>query len=312
MHWKFHSITRVSSTLSYLLCDTDLSEWALVEGITTPLKDPIGGKKYDVGASTYKCLYDDERIYFAMTIPGFYKFSTEDNHMCAALATMTKIGSAATFYNMGGCAEPDALMDGCNATTIDMCADHLVDIGAHWELRTTTQGTMYDIGLANPGATSSTSSAVQAQELLPTGDDAIANKDDEYGVSPYCRFDDNDDKAGNEWAGAWKHTKSVDGELGDYIFEMSRLLTTASTKTDAQIQAGGTIEFGISFWDPMQTESGWTDAGHYVTGCGTKWISLKLTETSPQDKTPEAETSGVMTLYSMRAAIAAALTALVF
>lgn len=108
----------------------------------------------------------------------------------------------------------------------------------------------------------------------------IANKDDEYAVSSFCRFDDgdggSDPNAGNEWEGAWLHSEPTEGTMGDYIFEMSRSLKTASTLTDAQLEPGDTIEFGVAYWDPNETEMGWTASGHFLTGCGTDWIDLVL------------------------------------
>jgi hypothetical protein len=96
-------------------------------------------------------------------------------------------------------------------------------------------------------------------------------------VSAYCRLDDNDVDAGNEWSGAWAHSNPVDREAGTYSFELSRLLTTASSKTDAQLVAGATYQFGIAFWDPFQIEAtGWTDSGHYITGCASNFIDLTL------------------------------------
>jgi hypothetical protein len=94
-----------------------------------------------------------------------------------------------------------------------------------------------------------------------TGNDAIANKDDEYAVTPRCRYDDDGPGAGNEWRGAWRHTEPrerpidegdtagdvVDG-TGAYVFELSRSLITSSSDTDAQFDRGGTVDFGFAFW----------------------------------------------------------------
>ena len=238
--------------------DADHSEWASVTSFSTSLVD-ISGNEYTAGKAELKCLHDNSNIYFALEIPGEYNFDTEDNHLCAAIGTMFKVGSKATYINMGGC--PDAAT-GCDAVP-DTCTDYLVDIGAHWELRTTEQGVMYGMN-----ATSG------------TGNDLVANKDDEYGVSPMCRFDDDDDTAGNEWSGAWAHSQTTIGEMGEYTFELSRSLTTASTKTDAQLAKGGVYKFGIAYWDPNQLATGWTDAGHYLTGCGSNWVDLVLGESS--------------------------------
>lgn len=53
------SVGRQISTPSL---DGDLSDWADVTGIVTPIKD-IFGKMYEEGDATYKCLYDEEKIY---------------------------------------------------------------------------------------------------------------------------------------------------------------------------------------------------------------------------------------------------------
>jgi hypothetical protein len=119
-------------------------------------------------------------------------------------------------------------------------------------------------------------------------------------VSPFCRVDDNASAGNGDWAGAWSHDNPVEGELGYYAFELSRSLITANTETDGQMTAGGTQEFGVAFWDPFESEEGWSDPGHYVTGC-INWIELELvadestlggnTESDP----PENTTSGAST-----------------
>jgi len=123
-------------------------------------------------------------------------------------------------------------------------------------------------------------------------DDPIANNDDEYAVSQYCRLDDNGADAGNEWSGAWAHSNPVEGEAGTYTFELSRLLITKSLTTDAQLAAGGTFQFGIAYWDPFQIEeSGWSDSGHYLTGCASEWIDLVLKATSTGTSAPADATT---------------------
>jgi hypothetical protein len=112
---------------------------------------------------------------------------------------------------------------------------------------------------------------------LVNGSD-VFDKKDEYSVAPTCRILDDGAGAGNEWAGAWAHTNPSAGANGTYIFELSRLLTTSSALTDAQLQIGGTYSFGVAFWDPLETEDGWTDPGHYVSGCGAEFMDLVLGE----------------------------------
>ena len=270
--------------------DADHSEWADVEVYTSSLITTTG-TEWDAGNAMLKCLYDEENIYFAFEIPGEYRFSTEDNHLCAAVATMMKVGAKATYLNMGGC--PDA-MGGCADGVPDTCSEYLVDIGGHWELSGTQPNTLYEGEGAN--ATGS-------------GNDLVANKDDEYAASSYCRFDDDDASAGNEWSGAWAHTNPVEGEFGNYHFEMSRKLNTASTVSDAQLAAGETVQFGVAFWDPYEVaETGWTDIGHYVTGCGMKWIDLELATSMDMDTgstadTPATEPSSAVTLTSSLLAV---------
>jgi hypothetical protein len=140
-----------------------------------------------------------------------------------------------------------------------------------------------------------------------SGNDLVANNDDEYGVSPFCRFDDDDDKAGSEWSGAWVHTNPIDGEFGYYRFELSRPLTTASSVTDKQMAVGGSYEFGIAFWDPFETEDGWTDAGHYLTGCSSEWIDLVVevegASGSGSDRLTAAGSTMIMMIMTSVAAV---------
>jgi len=161
---------------------------------------------------------------------------------------------------------------------------------AHWELKTTEQNTYY--GIADSPATVDARQADDTTSMEPPGNDLIANNDDEYAVSPTCRFDDDDAAAGNEWDGAWAHTNSEIGEFGTYHFEMSRSLKTPSTVSDAQLTPGETVQFGLAFWDPYEfAETGWSDTGHFVTGCGLKWIDLELaTGEEAESEETESET----------------------
>jgi len=193
----------------------------------------------------------------AFEIPGDYRFDALSDEKCAAIGTMMKIGQKAAFINMGGC--PEAMEFGCLEGIPPACEDYLVDLGAHWELSTTQPNILYPMN-----ATSG------------TGNNLIANNDDEYGATPFCRPDDEGVSSGNEWAGAWSHSNPEEGASGVYRFELSRSLTTASNTTDAQIAPGKTYDFGIAYWDPYETEFGWTDPGHFLTGCSADWINLTL------------------------------------
>ena len=236
---SIESITCVPVSKSPIL-DGDSEDWSNVETFEVPITGAMTSQPYPRGNGSAKiqCVHDAERVYFLFEVPGLYRFSTEDNHKCASISTMFKMGELATLLNMGGCP-----MAGDCTTVPEGCDPYKVDLGGHWELKTTEMIKAYGI---NEG----------------TGNDLVANKDDEYAVGPYCRFDDDDDKAANEWEGAWLHSSPIaieraatatgaddeDEDEGSYIFEMSRSLQTASTETDAQLEAGKAIDFGFAFW----------------------------------------------------------------
>jgi hypothetical protein len=278
--------------------DGNLNEWVDVSGIESSLKSSITGT-YFLGTAAFKCQYDDTNIYMAMEIPGLYQFNATDDHFCAAIATMIKVGVDASFVQMGNC--PDAGPGSeCSDTILEACDTYRVDIGAHWELSGTEQSVFYNL----------TTTATPDGEK--PGNDLVANKDDEWAVSSWCRFDDNDSNGGNEWSGSWVHTNPIVGEDGNYIFELSRLLQTPSTKTDAQLKAGEVYSVGLAYWDPYETELGWSDAGHYVTGCGTDWIELELVtaDTLTESDSSSGTTSNMLSLamlLSSGAAFAAVL-----
>ena len=128
-----------------------------------------------------------------------------------------------------------------------------------------------------------------------------------WAVSPYCRPDDNDGLAANEWAGAWIHTNPNGTDTtdhGSYIFEMSRLLTTASELTDIQLEAGGTYDFGFAYWDPFENQDkGWSKVGHYVTGCSRDWVPLKLA-TESDEEPPSSSASALQMAFHAVAFVA--------
>jgi len=221
--------------------DGNTDEWSIFNTTLAnyPLTSAMGASRYPHGdgSASIQCVYDTDKVYFLFKVPGPYRFNNTDNHQCAAVSSMFKMGANAQLYNMGGC--PLALND-CPAEE-GACDDYKVDIGGHWELKTTEQGVYYT---TNGG----------------TGDDVVANKDDEYSVSPYCRMDDDDGLAANEWEGAWVYVdEATDDDIGSYTFEMARALKTDSDETDAQLEAGTEIDFGFAYWDPYEDDStGWS------------------------------------------------------
>jgi hypothetical protein len=211
----------------------------------------LTGELYAPGKAELKCAHSEDRLFLTLSVPGKYRFDAGSNELCAAIATMTRIGEDASFSQAAA---------GCDATggVPAQCDAYRVDIGAHWELATTEQGVTYPINTVDEtGPVPST--------VSPPGDDLlVANKDGEYAVSPYCRLDDDGDGTGNEWAGGWSHSAGTEeGADGTYTFELSRLLVTASTATDAQMTIGETYDFGVGFWDPNQKEDGWSDSDQH-------------------------------------------------
>jgi hypothetical protein len=279
---KSSACTPIKSVTCYSIStppslDGNTDDWSAVEPFVVPLTGALSSAAYPRGDGNVKihCSHDSEKIYFLFEVPGPYRFDREDNHLCASISTMFRMGEDATLVNMGGC----PLAGNCEAAP-EGCDPYKVDLGGHWELKGTEMSVAYG---TNEG----------------TGDDAIANKDDEYAVAAQCRFDDDDAKAANEWEGAWLHTSPVKierdaAEEGFYVFEMARSLQTASDETDAQLEPGTSIDFGFAFWDPYETEeSGWTDAGHYVTGCSKDWILLRiLNEDGIVDEDPSEDATG--------------------
>jgi len=264
---SIETITCLPTTSAPTL-DGNTADWSSIETFETPLTGALNPQLYAHGNVKIQCVHDSSRVYFLFQVPGSYRFDTEDNHKCASMSTMWKMGEYASLFNMGGCPLAEAV--NCEVAP-EECEDYKVDLGGHWELRTTSKATAYDVN-------------------DKTGDDITANKDDEYSVGPFCRFDDDDVNAGNEWAGAWDHISYAEDDTnleasdhaknllvdGMYAFEMSRKLKTPSAQTDVQLEAGKEYGFGFAFWDPFETDSGWSDSGHFVTGCSKDWISLRL------------------------------------
>jgi len=75
---------------SAITLDADLSDWSAIEGIATELR-MVTQTVYKDGDATIKCVYDDATIYFAVEIPGLYRFNDTDYHQCPSIATMTKV-----------------------------------------------------------------------------------------------------------------------------------------------------------------------------------------------------------------------------
>jgi len=253
------------STMTPPTLDGDLSEWSSVNGTQTELYG-LAGNVYAPGLADYKCMYNDTHIFFAMEIPGAYRFNSSSNAQCASVAIMFKIGESALYYGMGGC---PLASSGCSSGVPSGCDPYRVDIGAHWELASTEQGVEYGVNLGSS--------------------DALA--DDEYAVSPTCRLDDDGSNSGNEWNVAWSY-EAFNSTFGDYKFELARSLSTMSESTDRQLSVGQSYSVGFAYWDPNETADGWTDPGHYVTGCAADWMDMTIGQQVSPVKTSSDKNMG--------------------
>jgi hypothetical protein len=137
--------------------DGDLSEWSDITEYKLHLSSANRGLTYASGDVSIKYMYDDTHIYMPFEVPGPYRFDTSNNHLCASMSTMWWVGQDATFMNMGGC-----YSESCNGVVPELCSPFRVDLGGHWELKTTEMGVEYRTDLTSG-----------------SGNDPIANKDDE-------------------------------------------------------------------------------------------------------------------------------------
>ena len=91
------SITCASVSTPPTLDGSD-DDWDSIKVFKTPLTGAISSGAY--GHVEIQCVHDSEKVYFLFKVPGRYRFATDDNHKCAAVSTMFKIGEEATLYNM--------------------------------------------------------------------------------------------------------------------------------------------------------------------------------------------------------------------
>ena len=89
--------------------DGDLIDWSTVESFVTPLTSALTSTLYKHGHVKIQCLYDTNQVYFAIEVPGPYRFDADNNHLCASVSTMFKMGEMASLFNMGGCPLAEAV-----------------------------------------------------------------------------------------------------------------------------------------------------------------------------------------------------------
>jgi hypothetical protein len=97
---SLESITCVPTSTAPTL-DGDVSDWSSIESFESSLVGAMTGSEYPHGNLKVQCVYDAEKVYFLFEVPGPYRFDTEDNHLCAAMSTMMKMGPDAQLCECG-------------------------------------------------------------------------------------------------------------------------------------------------------------------------------------------------------------------
>jgi len=240
--------------------DGDSADWDAIQGATVNLEqlrlenlDPAVAAEIDFGPLdpidvTFKVATDDENLYVLLEVPGGFNYNPTDHNLSASVAVMFRVDDPAGPHM--GAEEPD----------IDASLG-IVDIW-HWELD------------CAPGDASGGSDTA-------TGDDPECNLDDEYSTTPEAREDDGggdvaNAAAENSLAGVWDHTARASGAGADgtWVFEFSRPLLNADPQ-DAQFASGSTAFVALAFFDPVESATGWSDAGHLQSAYN-GWIEVTL------------------------------------
>ncbi|MEE8370317.1 MAG: ethylbenzene dehydrogenase-related protein [Dehalococcoidia bacterium] len=228
--------------------DGDNSDWADISGLNLTLEQfeiPAGSDwEYDSvapKAATLKVAADGENLYVLVEVDDSFDYVADDHGLSAVIAVMFRIDEPAEPHMGSGADDFEAGLG-------------MVDIW-HWEL---------DCG---PGELSGGGD-------LGSGNDPDCNLDDEYSTDPEEREDDDSATAENSISGAWSHTAETIGGEGTWIFEFSRPLQTGDPQ-DGQFVAGGTVQVALAYWDPKESLTGWSDAGH-LTSADAGWIQVVL------------------------------------
>jgi hypothetical protein len=235
--------------------DGDISDWNSIDPVSIPLEqiriddlDPGDAEDVEFDPlpevdATLRVAADADNIYLLMEVADDYDFDPEDHNLSPSLAIQFLIDPDAAVH-MGS---PEDDLD-TSLGVVDMW---------HWEL---------DCG---PGE-------ITGGGGIAGGDDSVCNFDDEYATTPEDREDDDTAEAENSLVGVWEHTGRDVGEGADgvWIFEMSRPLQTGDLQ-DVQFASGATSLLALAYFDPDESTTGWSDAGH-LTSSYVDWIEVIL------------------------------------
>jgi hypothetical protein len=254
----------IDAAAASITIDGDASDWAdiaataiMLEQLDLSLLPPEQADEIEFGPidpieAQFKVANDADNIYLLVEVPTAYDYVADDHNLSPAIAVQAKIVPEASEHM--GSEEGDLFI-----------STGMVDIW-HWEL---------DCG---PGELSG--GGASAEGSVAGGDDEACNMDDEYSTTPEMREDDGGDEdepneaAENSLLGSWSHSAADIGGNGAWVFEMARPLSTGDPQ-DAAWEAGGVAELVLAWWDPNETEEGWTDAGH-LTNAYDGWITVNL------------------------------------
>ena len=99
-----------------------------------------------------------------------------------------------------------------------------------------------------------------------TGGHGNNGLDDEWANSTTNRHDDT--KESSLWG-----TYGYIADESEWIFEFSRPLTTGDAQ-DVQFKDNASFKLGLAYWDPSDSENGWSGSGHYISITEHEWITV--------------------------------------
>jgi len=253
----------IDAAAATITIDGDASDWAdiaatavMLEQLDLSLLPPEQADEIEFGPMDpievqLRVANDADNIYLLVEVPTAYDYVADDHGLSPAIAVQSKIVAEASEHM--GSEDGDLFI-----------STGMVDIW-HWEL---------DCG---PGELSG--GGASAEGSVAGGDDEACNMDDEYSTTPEMREDDGggdepNEAAENSLLGSWSHSSADIGGDGTWVFEMARPLSTGDPQ-DAAWEAGGMAELVLAWWDPNETEEGWSDAGH-LTNAYDGWITVNL------------------------------------
>lgn len=106
--------------------DGNANDWN-AEVVQAPLTGALTSSSYPHGSGNVEiqCVHDAEKVYFLFKIPGPYSFASDNDHKCAAMSTMFKMGELATLFNMvSECLQPFYSTDMYVFVRVLLSSDH--------------------------------------------------------------------------------------------------------------------------------------------------------------------------------------------